>query len=145
MKNRIKNSLLIGSEAFAELFFQTHHSPFLPLLSGANSIICLTMSDAYGHPLSFSFLFFSLSPCLFITPFSSCYYSQTVTPKPFCFSPRVFFPCISVSLPPHPAVFLCLSILSNVVFWCIIGFMKKEILTLSHGKRQAIRRTTENQ
>ena len=66
MKNRIKNTLLIGSKAFPELFLQTHHSPSLPLLPGANSIIPLTMSSSYEHPLSLASSAFSLSHMAFL-------------------------------------------------------------------------------
>lgn len=78
MKNRIKNSVLIGFKAFTEPFHHIHHTYSLPLLPSANSIIFFTMSYAYEHPLTFSFFFlllscfsFSLFLFLLVLPFSS--------------------------------------------------------------------------
>lgn len=116
MKNRIKNSRLIGSKAFAELFLQTHHSPSLPLLPGANSIISLTTSSSYEHPLlsspafslSFSSSFLPLSLPLHhsILPL---FHSQTVDLNSFCKPPCLISSCISLSLPSHPSGSLSLS------------------------------------
>lgn len=119
MKNRIKNCFLIGSKAFAELFLQTHHSPSLPLLPGANSIISLTMSLAYKHPLSFSFPIYLSpfhvsfhSPCPSIT-LSSFFnpYSQPLSIaehlNSFCTPTYCFVvACICHSLLFHPLIFL---------------------------------------
>ncbi len=91
MKNRIKNSLLIGSKASAELFLQTHHSPSLPLLPGANSIIsllCLTLIKTHS---AFPSFFFSLFHAFSLIP------------------PPLSFPALH-SLRPHSFHFLTVSL-----------------------------------
>lgn len=140
MKNWIKNSLLIGSKAFAELFFQTHHSPSLPLLPGANSIISLTMSYSYEHPLSFSFMSLllflppSLSPCPPITP-------SSLFSFPYCgshlFLVRVYFPPVFFSHCLHSPLSFCLCVSFTMKYFqlqiCFTGFIRKNLLPKLHS------------
>lgn len=122
MKNRIKNSLLIGSKAFAEPFLQIHHSPSLPLLLGANSIIFYTVSHPYEHPLAFPSASFSLpfmSILLFLPPSLPARPSHPILHQLLCISAvaaplHISFPRSSLSF-CHLILqsFCCLSVSSD--------------------------------
>ena len=144
MKNIIKNSLLIGSKAFAELFLQNSSLPSSTFAPGASSIISLTTSLTYEHPLSFSsFLIFS--PLFhFFPPVLPSFHSLLPTPisnNGSQLNVSIFFTaCISLVLPflslsvsfilkaPYFTPFLDLLWGIGPLRWYISGLKSKKLL-----------------